>query len=401
MIKFISIECEWSQSINERFAKVDKSFFFELTPKILPLGENTLHINCTDTTIKLDGEFLILIFPYYDYDYKPFEIYRDKILRVKADNSALSFSYNFESEQMYSILVGEETETGISLLFKNYVYALADDMFSLKPLIGDLHCHTVHSDGLETAEGVLKAAIKHNFDFIAITDHNCYEGSKEAKKLQHQFNYPITVINGEEYSSSFTNMHIISLGADSPLDESNYIYEKIDENSAASAFELTKNLCVRIANNGGVSVMCHPLWKPFQRDGTRGDVPLSLVKQLMEAHIFDAIEVVGGSPDGDNMTSHLQALWAMSFGATPDKTAYVGTTDSHIYSIDPICGKHFTMVFAEENTQEAIKEAIRQKRTVAIQLVDERNALCFGTPRLCMFAMFYLDLTKRIEHYSY
>ncbi len=37
---------------------------------------------------------------------------------------------------------------------------------------GDLHCHTVHSDGAETPETVVAAARKVGLDFLAVTDHN-------------------------------------------------------------------------------------------------------------------------------------------------------------------------------------------------------------------------------------
>ena len=90
------------------------------------------------------------------------------------------------------------------------------------------------------------------------------------------------------------------------------------------------------------------------------------------------------------MTTHMQYMLANSFGANPEYTAYLGSTDSHTYSIDPICGKHFTMVFAETNSQEKIIEAIRNKRTVAVHIVDSMNALCYGAPRYCMYAQYCL-----------
>jgi len=45
-----------------------------------------------------------------------------------------------------------------------------------------------------------------------------------------------------------------------------------------------------------------------------------------------------------------------------------------------------------------IIEAIRNKRSVAVQLVDKNNALCFGQLRYCMYANFILKkIYKLIE----
>lgn len=57
------------------------------------------------------------------------------------------------------------------ILTRSDVYALESDLYNLKPLRGDLHCHTVFSGGFETPDMVVKATKKHGFDFIAITDH--------------------------------------------------------------------------------------------------------------------------------------------------------------------------------------------------------------------------------------
>lgn len=399
MLEFNNIAEDDIERINSHYFGMDKSAYFEIAPKIVQAGKQSrITIKSKEPRMRLSGTYLVMVVPYYEYSFVPFENYKDEIFEVIAKDGALSFEYDFSCEQMYRIIVGEKTEKGLGLLLKTAVYALQDDVFRLIPLIGDFHSHTIHSDGLDSPESVLNSAIRLGLDFIAITDHNNYLGSVDALKIAKDKKLPITVINGEEYSCTFTNMHIISLGATSALDEKYYCAEPDSENTKLSAFELTKQLCRRIKENGGLSVMCHPLWKPLHSDGSRIDVPMSLVKELMEHNVFDAVEIVGGSPIEDSMTSHMQHLWAVNYGATPDKTAYLGSTDSHTYSIDPICGKHFTLVFAENNNQKAIVDAVRNKLTVAVQILNSNNALCFGLPRYCMFAQFYIkEILKIIQ----
>ena len=399
MLEFKGLPKEVSDMLDSRYASRSKTEYFNLTPRILPAGkESRIQIKSKDENISLEGKFLLAVFPYYEYDYRPFIDNFCDLCEIEAKDGIVEFDYFFGSEEKYIIIVGQQSEEGLNILLRSAVYALDDDLYSLMPLMGDFHSHTFYSDGFESPESVLHAAVDCGLDFIAITDHNNYQGSAVAVEVCESKNIPITVINGEEFSSTFTNMHVISLGAPQPLDEKYYLQHPNEENTSVSVADLTKELCRHINENGGLSVMCHPLWKPVRRDRKRFDVPHSLVKELMESDVFDAIEVVGGSPIEDSMTSPMQYQWAMSYGATPDKVAYLGSTDSHTYSIDPICGKHFTLVFAEDRTQSAIVDAVRMKRTVAVQIIDGHNALCFGIPRYAMFAEFYLrEVAKRIS----
>lgn len=399
MILFDSIDYPSSREISRRYEGLDKAAYFTVSPRIVPAGKKSRITICSnDPGVHLEGTYLLLVSPYYEYPYVPFQANLDKTTEIVAENGILSFEYDFFCEQLYRIVIGQKNEKGLGVLLKTSVYALEEDLLHLVPLIGDFHCHTIHSDGFDTPDAVRRAAMRLGLDFIAVTDHNSYMGSVEAALIAKEKRLPITVIHGEEYSSTFTNMHVISLGASAPLDEKYYCLEPAGEYAGKSAFELTIQLCQRIKENGGVSVLCHPLWKPLLPSGYRIDVPMSLVRALMEANVFDAIEVVGGSPAEDSMTSLMQYMWATSFGATPDRVAYLGSTDSHTYTIDAICGKHFTLVLAESNTPKAIVGAVEKKRSVAIEIIDSHNAMCYGTPRLCMFAQFYVkEILQKIE----
>ncbi|HEU4758376.1 MAG TPA: CehA/McbA family metallohydrolase, partial [Dehalococcoidia bacterium] len=65
-------------------------------------------------------------------------------------------------------------------------------------LKGDLHCHTVHSDGANTVEEVVRNAIERGLDFLAVTDHNTVTHHEELDRLAH---LPITLIPGEEVTT--------------------------------------------------------------------------------------------------------------------------------------------------------------------------------------------------------
>lgn len=393
MIKYNSFSVD-ENLLDYHHGRKDKTAYFSMTPNVVKANEKTRFVvKSLFPQLSLSGTYAVFVSPYSEFDYKPFNLSRDFIFNVDAHEGVLEFEYTFDKEQLYRVIVGEQRGGDVYILTRSDVYALESDLYDLKPLRGDLHCHTVFSDGFETPDMVVKAAKKHGFDFIAVTDHNSYEGSVQAASLNDS---DITVIHGEEYSSNFTNMHIISLGAKQPLPEEKYNIIP-DGSNPKSSVEYIRGLLADIKENGGLSIMCHPFWKPLSTE-KRMDVPLSTVRELLVENEFDAMEIVSGSLDGDLMTTLLQHNMAIEYGATPDKIAYIGITDSHTYSTDPICGKHFTIVFCHSNSEEDILEAIKAKRSVAVQLVDKNNAMCFGQLRYCMYANYLLKyLYKVIE----
>lgn len=65
-------------------------------------------------------------------------------------------------------------------------------------LKGDLHCHTIHSDGLNTVDEIVASAIERSLDFLAVTDHNTNTHHEDLARLSH---LPIILIPGEEVTT--------------------------------------------------------------------------------------------------------------------------------------------------------------------------------------------------------
>ena len=65
-------------------------------------------------------------------------------------------------------------------------------------LKGDLHCHTVHSDGANTVEEMVRHAVELGLDFLAVTDHNTTTHHEELDRLS---DLPIVLIPGEEVTT--------------------------------------------------------------------------------------------------------------------------------------------------------------------------------------------------------
>lgn len=66
-------------------------------------------------------------------------------------------------------------------------------------MIGDLHCHTIMSDGSSSLEDLILYGKRGGMDFIAVTDHDTMAGNTRAVVLGKR--YGINVIPGVEFSS--------------------------------------------------------------------------------------------------------------------------------------------------------------------------------------------------------
>jgi hypothetical protein len=66
-------------------------------------------------------------------------------------------------------------------------------------LAGDLHTHTVHSDGVLTVAELAVLAVERGLDFLAVTDHNTVSHHAELPAAARQ--YGITLIPGQEVTT--------------------------------------------------------------------------------------------------------------------------------------------------------------------------------------------------------
>jgi hypothetical protein len=67
-------------------------------------------------------------------------------------------------------------------------------------LAGDLHAHTVHSDGALTVPELADLAVRRGLDFLAVTDHNTI--SQHAELAANSRRYGVTLLPGQEVTTS-------------------------------------------------------------------------------------------------------------------------------------------------------------------------------------------------------
>ena len=402
-----------------QYNQMNKIAYYDVSPKIV-------RANCDAViTVKnkyitryaqfqLKGQYFILVCPMFDFEVSANSAAEQNPIVVEAENETLTFTHHFEGEQDYMLTIWNKDENGEkNLLLTTFLYALEEDLYALKPLKGNTHLHSCYSDGLEEPLQHIGTALKSGFDYIALTDHNNYEGSVSALDFLDKLHIAdidqrLTVLNGEEFSCNFQPMHIISLGANKAVPKEYYQIDEIPafetgEEKLRWMVEKISALCACIRENGGVSVLCHPYWKPIF-DWVRLDAPRRLIDASIQSGAYDAFEVVGGSPKGQSIIPQEQHLLALECGKlAPKPYAFLGQSDSHIVNAeDTTCvfGTHYTIAFCRENSRAGILDAIKSCQTVAVEETDGRCEY-FGCLRLVNFCRYlekeYFPKAKAVQ----
>jgi hypothetical protein len=199
---------------------------------------------------------------------------------------------------------------------------------------GDLHMHTVHSDGDWTIPELISSARKLGLDFICITDHNTASHHAEIDRLG--VGSPQTVVlRGEEITTygGHTNAWGLPSGA------------WIDFRVRPGDNHRISRLAAQVHRTGALISINHPF-------ALCGGCAWSYDSAAPD---FDAIEVWNGSWD---QTDDLAvAMWDKILQTGRHITA-IGSSDSH-RAANPI-GRPTTHVAANVPSQKALLGAIRQ-----------------------------------------
>ena len=195
--------------------------YYDIHPKIVPAG------GCSRVTVRGlgchadfgDGR------AYYVHIMPVSEMTRNRerrdypVIRTVAADKRLCFEYAFGREGQYVIWIAERNlweipdrewkhEKRVDLR----MYALAPDLFQLRPAMGNMHVHTCRSDGAESPAVTAACYRAAGYDFIAITDHRLYEPSIEAIRAYEALDLDFRLFPGEEIHPADNRYHIVSFG---------------------------------------------------------------------------------------------------------------------------------------------------------------------------------------------
>lgn len=193
-------------------------------------------------------------------------------------------------------------------------------------LKADLHIHSRFSrDSESTAREIIEAALDRSLDVISVTDHDSFDGSREAMDTADDMGVDLVVMPGQETSTE--SGHLLVLGVE----------EQCPGGPLASVIDWTHD-------RGGICVAPHP----FQR--YRHGIGKSV---LYSREPVDGIEVCN--------SRYLVSVgnWRAERMATSYGYPMLGGSDAHI---PEMVGRVRTLIDAKP-TVDSVLDAIRDGRT--------------------------------------
>jgi hypothetical protein len=211
----------------------------------------------------------------------------------------------------------------------------------------DLHMHTVFSDGEVWPTVRVREMWRQGLDVISITDHIEYQPHKDDVPTQH--NRPYELAAGMAEAHHLLLIRGTEITRDTPPGHFNAVFlQDIDKLDVEDFVE-----AVKAANDQGAFVFWnHQGWKGEEKGSWR-DVHTT----LFEGKLFQGMEVCNGG--SYYPTAH---RWCLE-----KKLTMLGNSDIHApdLRLRATAEDHptLTLVFAQQRTAEAVKEALLAGRT--------------------------------------
>jgi PHP domain len=205
---------------------------------------------------------------------------------------------------------------------------------------GDLHSHTVHSDGEITVEDRVRGAVERGLEFLAITDHNTISHHRELDGWPDE----IVPIRGSEVTTFHGHINVFGLAA--------AIDWRDDRRGGGAA-----GVVEQAHRQDALASINHP-----SAFGDPWCVGCHWDFAQVDYSTFDAMEVWNGRwaiPETDNEGA--LALWTDLLDAGIRITGVSGT-DSHSAEEDAYVALPSTYVHADDATEAAILEGMRRQR---------------------------------------
>lgn len=307
----------------------------------------------------------------------------------------------FETEGEYVLWLENISGEPKGRSFEFRFYALADDLFSRRPYKGDLHMHSIRSDGRDAPAYVAASCRRIGLDFMALTDHRLYAPSLEAAAAFAGLPIDLQIYPGEEVHPPDNPVHIVNFGGGFSLNE---IFRQDESRYRAEVQAIADGLegfppgldrytyascewCFRqIRAGGGLGIFCHPYW--FTRH--RYDITEAIVTQVLDRQPFDAMEVVGGYHRHELESNVLQVSRYHEERAKGRRFGAVGVSDSHGCESGELFGWYFTVVFAPSCSLPHLVGSIRDLYSVAVEALPGELARAHGPWRLARYTQFLL-----------
>lgn len=207
-------------------------------------------------------------------------------------------------------------------------------------LKGNLHCHTIFSDGKFTLDMVKYSYKSHGYDFIAVTDHNSYTDTRNIS------DEAFIMLQGTEITCFTKSQKQIHINAFWENDCNILSGEKFNPEN----YEQTSKLLDKLRKQGSYIMLNHPHWSFL----TSSDVEISNQYDAVEIYNYST-ELLENMGDGTIFWTELLSKGCKLWNGGSDDNHNRFETDS-LYC-DSFGG--YTVVKAEARTPSAVLNALK------------------------------------------
>lgn len=318
---------------------------------------------------------------------------------VTAKDGVLSFVHPFLEEQEYKIVISKNE----SSVTEAVVYSLDEDLYSLLPMMGDLHSHSVRSDGRQDPVALAGYMRERGYDFYAMTDHHRYYPSEEVREALFGVKTGLVTLLGEEVHAPGAGFHTVHIGGAASVNEQ-YVKRREEFDSEILEYEARVPESVpqkhreryaramwaseHIHAVGGLAIFAHPFWRPNK--SKHHNVSTEFAAIVLKSGLFDVYELIGAMSQQENNAS--VAFWN-DLRVEGLNIPVVGSSDVHSVQSSPEFPWQRTVLFAEEKNDKSIIEAIKCGRSVAVEItgVDyTAQYRAYGSLRFVNYVQFLL-----------
>ncbi|MFW5757281.1 MAG: chitobiase/beta-hexosaminidase C-terminal domain-containing protein [Bacteroidota bacterium] len=219
-----------------------------------------------------------------------------------------------------------------------------------KTLKGDFHMHTIYSDGHVTPQTRVVEAWREGLDVIAITDHSTpmprnIKGDYNSAyndALSYAKSRGITLIRATEYTQREPYGHLNFLF----VEDANVFAKSFSELYPVDAIEMA-------AGQGAFVILNHPGWP--DKNSKLDDVHIDLINRgkIHGIEVFNAHEFYP-------LVADYCVQYPLTIISASDIHAPIGA--SFNLHQQP---RNLTLIFAKDNSEESVKEALFDRRTLA------------------------------------
>ena len=377
-------------------------YLYKITPGIVETGKETeITVSPLDPRYTFDEgkKYSVKIQPMTRNERGMIGLTKFRCENAVVENGKLKFKWFFDNEEEYTVRIyfADPREFIVQLS----VYAVDSDLFAMRPWKGDLHIHSCRLIGPHTGSNETPGYAAANYraagyDFMVLTDHECYAGSVELQETYKDVKLGMELMNGEEIHAPDNFLHFNNIGGKSSVnslfhvDKDKYfkeVQEIIDTEEIEYHDKFLYASCLWVARKtreaGGLAMLNHP-----HRVSNVYSMPDKLTKLLLKNKVFDIYEVTGAS---DRHMNNMKAAFYYSLMREGiELPPMVAVSDSH-GTANGVFKNKYTIVFAKENKREAILEAIKENRVAAVETFGSGEYNVLGDYRYVSFARFLIE----------